>query len=70
MGNQRRKLDETKMKMQKYVRYKEGAMMYSMGQNKFEQLAKDANATYKIGNLVLVNKDIFERYLESFRIVE
>jgi hypothetical protein len=51
----------------KFVRYKEGAEMYSMCQSKFEQMAKDAKATYKVDKLVLVNCDIFEEYLETFR---
>lgn len=52
----------------RFVRYKEGAELYSMSQPKFEQLAKDAGAIYKLNKLVLVNVDIFEEYLESFRI--
>jgi hypothetical protein len=51
----------------KFVRYKEGAEMYSMCQSKFEQMAKDAKATYKVDKLVLVNCEIFEEYLETFR---
>ena len=39
----------------KFVRYKEGAELYSISQKKFEQLAKDAGATYKVGKAVLVN---------------
>lgn len=50
------------------VRYKEGAEMYSMGMNKFQTLAKDAGAVLKIGRMVLVDLDVFERYLESFRV--
>lgn len=50
-----------------FVRYKEGAEMYSMCQSKFEQMAKDAKATYKVDKLVLVNCEIFEEYLETFR---
>ena len=52
----------------RFVSYKEGAELYSMSQPKFEQLAKDAGAIYKLNKLVLVNVDIFEEYLESFRI--
>ena len=48
----------------RFVRYKEGAEMYSMCQSKFEQMAKDAKAIYKVDKLVLVNCDIFEQYLE------
>lgn len=52
----------------RFVRYKEGAEMYSMCQSKFEQMAKDAKAIYKVDKLVLVNCDIFEQYLETFRL--
>jgi len=52
----------------RFVRYKEGAELYSMSQSKFERMAKDAEATYKLDKLVLVNCDIFEEYLETFRI--
>ena len=51
----------------RFVRYKEGAEMYSMCQSKFEKMAKEAKATYKLDKLVLVNCDIFEEYLETFR---
>ena len=50
------------------VRYKEGAEMYSMGMNKFQTLAKDAGGVLKIDRMVLVDLDVFERYLESFRV--
>jgi len=52
----------------KFVRYKEGAQMYSICQTKFEQMAKDAGAVYKLDKVVLVNTEIFEEYLETFRI--
>ena len=52
----------------KFVRYKEGADLYSMSQSKFEQMAKDAGAVYKLNKLVLVNKEVFDDYLESFRL--
>ena len=44
----------------KFVRYKEGAELYSMCQSKFERMAKDAKAIYKVDKVVLVNCDIFE----------
>lgn len=52
------------------VRYKEGAEMYSIGMNKFQQLAKDAGAILKIDRIVLVDLDIFDKYLESFRVTQ
>lgn len=57
-------------KRKKFVRYSEGAKMYSMGMSKFQQLAKDAKACYKVNQMVLVNVDIIDKYLETFRIVD
>ena len=54
----------------RFVRYAEGAEMYSMSLSKFQELARDACACYKIKQLVLVNLDIFEEFLETYRIVE
>ena len=50
--------------------YSEGAEMYSMSVSKFMQLAKDAKACYKVNQLVLVNLDIIDEYLETFHIVD
>ena len=54
----------------RFVRYSEGAEMYSMSVSKFMQLAKDAKACYKVNQLVLVNLDIIDEYLETFHIVD
>lgn len=61
------KVRKTKQKIKKFVRYKEGAEIYSMGITKFQMLAKEAKATYKFDGIVLVNCEIFERFLEGFR---
>ena len=50
------------------VRYKEGAEVYSVGMNKFQTLAKDAGAILKIDRIVLVDLDVLDQYLESFRV--
>lgn len=47
MGFIRTDVRSTKQKAKKYVRYKEGAEMYSMCQSKFEKMAREAKATYK-----------------------
>lgn len=62
---QQKKKEEEK---KRFVRYKEGARLYSMSLPKFIQVAKDAGATYKLNKLVLVNLDVFEKYLETFRL--
>lgn len=55
---------------EKFVRYKEGAQMYHMSVSKFQQIAKEAKACYKICQMVLVNAEILDQYLESFRIMD
>lgn len=54
----------------KFVRYSDGAKMYSMGMTKFQEVAKDAKACYIIGQLVLVNTEILDKYLETFHITD
>ena len=63
-----RQIERTKMNAKKFVRYQEGAEKYSLGLTKFQELAKEAKAVYKIDKVALVNCEIFERYLETFRI--
>ena len=57
-----------KVEKKRLDRYKEGPEMYSMGMNKFQTLAKDAGAILKIDRMVLVDLDIFDQYLETFRV--
>lgn len=59
-----------KQSTDKFIRYADGAKMYHIGISKFQQLAKDAKACYKIGQTVLVNTEILDKYLEQFRIVD
>ena len=51
----------------KYVRYEEGAKLYSMSVGSFTKLAKEAKAVYKIRRIVLVNLERLDEYLEVFR---
>lgn len=51
----------------RFVRYKEGAEMYSIGLSKFQALAKEARAVIKCDKIVLVDRIAFEEFLESFR---
>ena len=59
---------EMKIVAKKFVSQKEGAELYSMGVNTFRNLANDAGAVYKVGKLVLINTEVFEQYLETFRV--
>lgn len=66
---QQKKVDLSNREIRKhFVTYKEGMELYSMGLNKFQEHARIAGATYKMGNKVLVNTDIFDAYLAQFRI--
>jgi hypothetical protein len=51
-----------------FVRYNEGAEMYSMSRNTFIRIATDAHVIYKVNRLVLVTTKIFEQYFDTFRI--
>ncbi|MEE8885256.1 MAG: DUF6462 family protein [Eubacteriales bacterium] len=66
MHARRSDVEKTKYS-RKFVRYKEGAARYSMGLSKFQELAKEAKAVYKVDGIALVNCEIFEAYLETFR---
>lgn len=55
-------------KEKKFVRYKEGADMYGMSLRKFQDVAKDAEALYKVGKMVLVKVEVIDRYLETFKL--
>ncbi len=52
----------------RFVTYKEASELYSIGLTRVQEHTRSAGATYKMGNKVLVNTDIFEAYLEQFRI--
>lgn len=52
----------------KFIRYKEGAEMYSIGLTRFQEIAKRSGAVYKVGNMCLVNTEILDKYLEKYRV--
>ena len=54
-------------KKKKYVRYEEGAVLYSMGKNSFRQVAQDAHALLRIKKMAIVDLDILDDYLEQHR---
>ena len=46
MGYARKDVEKTKKIAKKFVRYQEGAELYSIGLTKFQELAKEAKAVY------------------------
>ena len=47
----------------RFVRYPEGAEMYSMSLSKFQQLAKDAKACYKMNMTQVVKMGVLEKLM-------
>ena len=47
---------------------RDGAVLYSMSLNQFKKFARDADAVYKYGKMVLVNTKIVDEYLEYFHV--
>lgn len=65
------KVPETNKYVQKkFVRIGEGSIIYSIGRQRFVEMARAARAVYKFngGGTVLVNLDLFDEYMEQFRI--
>ncbi len=52
----------------KFIRYNEGAEIYGMSLRRFQDLAKEAEAVYKVGKMVLVNCEAIDQYLETFKL--
>ena len=71
MAHKRSEVPELEKMLQygrkKFVRYEEGAKMYSMGLHTFQELAKEAGAVYHVKRIVLVNTDLIDEYLETFK---
>lgn len=55
-------------KRKKYIRYQEGADIYGMSIRKFQDVAKDAGAIYKVGKMALVKVELIDKYLETFKL--
>ena len=59
--------EEVKRLRRKFLSYKEAELVYSMQHRKLMDLADRAGALYRIDGVVLINRDIFDVFLESFR---
>ena len=47
----------------RYVGIKEGAMLYSLGQHLFSEIAEDAGAKRRIGSRILINVAVLDKYI-------
>ena len=50
-----------------FLRLKDAMNVFSMGQDKIEELARECGAYYKVDRVVLINYDIFREHIESFK---
>ena len=50
----------------KFVDYKEGQELYSLGEALFRQIAHDADAIYRVKRRVLINTELVDEYMEVF----
>ena len=70
MANSRKQMEQLDEMVisgkKKFIRYAEGAQLYSLGVYIFQEIAKEANAVYRIKRCVLVNTEKVDEYLENF----
>ena len=59
--------DAARKLRRKYLRYKEAEIVYSIQHKKLLELAGKAGALIRIDGYVLIDRDVFEEYLEQFR---
>lgn len=57
---------EARKLRKQFLRYKEAEIVYSISHKKLLELADKAGAIYRIDGYVLINREIFEAYLERF----
>lgn len=50
----------------KFLRYQQAEIVYSLSHKKLMELANAAGAIYRMDGIVLINREIFDEYLERF----
>lgn len=60
--------EEARMFRRKFLTYEQAELIYSISHRKLRDLAGQAGAIYRVNDVsVLINREIFEEYLENFR---
>ena len=52
------------------LRYQQAEIVYSLSHKKLMELANAAGAIYRMDGIVLINREIFDEYLERFHETE
>ena len=58
--------ESAKKLRRQFLRYKDAEIVYSIQHKKLLELAGKAGAIYRMDGTVLINRDIFDEYLEQF----
>ncbi len=58
--------ESAKRLRRQFLRYKDAEIVYSLQHKKLLELASEAGAIYRMDGTVLINRDIFDEYLERF----
>lgn len=67
--NTLKKIMEDGDEERRFIRPKEAIRIYSMSRSSVGNIAKKANALYRIGGLLLIRVDKFEAYLEKHLVI-
>ena len=59
--------EEVKKLRKKFLRYQEAEVVYSISHRKRSEIADRAGALYRMEGTVLINRDIFDTYLENYK---
>lgn len=59
--------ESAKRLRKQFLRYKDAEIVYSLQHKKLMELASEAGAIYRMDGTVLINRDVFDEYLERFR---
>ena len=51
-----------------FLSYKEAEIVYSLQHKKLLEMADDCGALFRDGNVVRINRNIFDNYLENFHV--
>ncbi|MCD8125030.1 MAG: DUF6462 family protein [Lachnospiraceae bacterium] len=58
--------DQLRKLRREYIRYQQAELIYSLSHKKLLELTSEAGALYRLGSTVLINREIFDAYLERF----
>lgn len=58
--------DQLRKLRRQYLRYQQAELVYSLSHKKLLELSGAGGAIYRFDSTVLINRDIFDAYLERF----